>query len=249
MPTIDPAAAPDSAATPAESDIQRMIAEEVGKAINGRLFKGGALGKMISEALASALPQHLESALEKMAQVEEPAKPTPADDAGKLSMKALQDQLAGMQKALEGERTARAAAEAGTKQARLHAEVRGEFAKHLGADNPMLKPLLDSYLKVQQRFDLDANGNTVVKFQRDGFEEPLSLADGFKELLATELKAFVPAKGANLPPARVNGHGQPQRGPAAPSPGLPFFVQNAIADIAKSQPEIAAALDQQTAPK
>lgn len=250
MPT-DPVPAPDTAATPAESDIARIVGEEVNRQFKGRLKS--ELASAVSTAFAGALPALLEQL--KAKPTDSPAASTgnPAPDgnaAEKLNMKALNEQLAALNARLAASEKAREASAAEAREATLGSKVREMFSKHLGADNPITGPLYDSMHRVGKRFDLDEGGNVVVKFRRgngsDAYDEALPMDQGFKELLASDLKPYIQARAAGLPSAGGNGRGSAIRQPTAPA-GMPFFMQEFVSEVSKDRPEVASALIEQSA--
>lgn len=227
---------------PGQVDIEALVSKAVNEALN----------KAVPAIIARVAPKMIESHLESVARAtqtgsEKPTAAEPADGGGdgKLTVKVLGEQLEALRKQLRASEERGTAAEAKAKEAGLRSVVLAEMHKHLGADNPMVAPLMDSLYGVHKRFDQDAQGRPVVKFQRDGYEDVKPLGDGFKELLAGELKAYVPNPAGRLPPSRVPGaQGQPWQ-PAQPQgdhPGQPWLRTVARA-LAEHRPEAAAALE------
>jgi hypothetical protein len=231
------AGSPSGGVTPElRNEIQKIVAGIVRDAVP-RAIKS-AVGEEIAplrEALSGLVPQKSEN-------------PTPVagnDASGeKLSLKALHEQIANLNKAIESERSARAKAEAGAKDARMRAEVERRLAAKLGSDNPLVSTLMDSLYDVKRRFVETPDGRLAVKFTDAGFDDFKSLDEGVDALFAGELKHLVQtSKAAALPPSGYRVAGQPV--PAAPK-GMqvnPLLAEIANG-IAKDRPELAPALAQ-----
>ena len=149
-------AALDSAA------IEKLINDTVGKALAARLPRvkntEETLAKMVSDAVAGQLAK---LAPEKG---EQPANTNDGTGEQRLTMKALQEKIDGLTKALQDRDKAIQEAEQRTIQTRVQSDVRGLFAKHLGADSPHLNPYASHYLN--QFVDID--GQTYLK-KRDAY--------------------------------------------------------------------------------
>jgi hypothetical protein len=198
MPQEAPGADADKSATATESEISKLISEEIGKQLNGRLFKGGGLAKAIQEALSASLPQLVEQHLEKVATSAAPAETTETKSAN-ITMRALEDKYKALEAKHQASEKARQDAEAKALDTRLRSDVRAKLATSI--DPKYLDMAMDSLFDTRKRFAFDDQGNASVKFQRDGYAELVSLEKGIPELVSGELKHFIPAKNANLPSA------------------------------------------------
>lgn len=158
----------------------------------------------------------------------------------KLTLKALQDQIAQLNKGIENERKKREEAEAVSARTRKDAEVRAHFARHLQGDAARH---LDPYLKFYgDQFQIqDGVIGRLVK-EDSGYETFVPAGKAVDDLFAGDLKHLVQqSKAGNLPPASHRGNGQPiHRQPSSPT--RPFFMDAVVDEIAKDRPELAATL-------
>jgi hypothetical protein len=232
------------------SELAALIDAKVNEVFNK------ALGPRIERALGAKLPALLEAQIKPLTEAlkvgASSGKPEGGDGAAapegsaqgeRLSLKALQTQFderyKALQHKLEASERQRTEAEAKAQAAKLGAEVRSLMGQHLEAH--MVDPLFTHF---GERFGTDENGQTVVKFRRDWGEEPLPLDKGFDELLKTDLKPYLPARNANLPPAHIRppGPGQPYQ-PPRPGQGPYNPLLERIADAqSKERPHVAQAL-------
>ena len=82
--------------------------------------------------------------------------------------------------------------------------------REVGVEGPKLKAAIALLYTEEGRVGTDQDGNVIFKFQRDGYIEEMSLADGMEEWVATsDGKHFVPAKNVGgagstggLPPSK-----------------------------------------------
>lgn len=225
------------------AEIEKLVNDVVSKAIGARMKRLN-----LEETIAKAV----ESQLEKVAQHASVDKPAdqPAANGGesgeRLNLKALDERYRQLEQRFQQEQKARQEAESRARDARYRSEVQAELAKHIGADNPHLKPYMATLYDVEKRFG-EENGQFGIKFKRDWGEEHVPLSTGVKELIDTELKHLVQqSKVRDLPP---NGAGvvrgnpyQPPRphGPQS-QPGQrvnPLYATIADA-VADHRPEVA----------
>lgn len=207
---------------------------KLNRAITGHIAR---LEKKFAAMMASAV----NSELDRLAQApvsEAAAAPQAASDNAsgeRPTLKALEGKLTQLQQQLQSEQKARQDAEQRALDARTRADVQAQFAKVLGAENPLLGHLMESYYDVRKRFARGEDGSTAVKFKRDWGEELLPLEAGFKELMDQELKHLIPAKTAKLPPAGFPGlPGQPVAQRPAPVNGQQT-PRNPFAEVLANQ--------------
>jgi hypothetical protein len=147
------------------------------------------------------------------------------NDAGspdKLTLKAMEERYRALESKMAAETKSRQEAEERAIDARLRSEVRSKLAGAI--DAKYLDVAMDSLYDARKRFALGEDGQAGVKFKREGgYEDIVPLEAGIKELVSSELKHFVPAKNAGLPPAGNNLRGFiPPTGPASTPPVHPF---------------------------
>ncbi len=191
--------ASDNANASGSSDIDAKI----NRAITNHI---GRLEKRLSQMLTGeALTKAVQSQLEQVRQV-----PTQAADASdqspdRITLKSLQEQLVASDKARRELEKFLQEKESQVRDERRRSEVRGQFAKYLGADSPHLDPHFAYQYDLKKRF-VDGDNGTMVKIKREWGEELIPLETGVKELFDTELKHLVQSsKAGGLPPASLSG--------------------------------------------
>lgn len=203
----------DKGNTAAAIDIaamQKMIDESIGKALSARLprVKGTeeTIAKMVADAIAKISPT------DKPA---EPAVSNPADSEQKLTLKALNDQLANLNKGIQERDRKLQEAEQRTREIRVRSEVSSHFARHLGADSPHIAPYVNHFLG---QFT-DQDGNTMRKVKNEFGEDQFVPANAaIDELFKGDLKHLVnTSKAQNLP--RSQSFLQSAGNPFAPQQG------------------------------
>ena len=228
-----------------KNEIQRIVMgvvrEHMSKAVKaavGEAFAGDGLRGAIEsvlEAMADASPEG-----EPSAPMDAPPPPGDSADGGRLSLKALQEQmdrrLAEERKAWQAkfdeERKARGDAEARERMTRGRAQVEAMLGKHIGSDNPNVGPLMSHLFDVGKRFAIGDDGSVRVRFKGEFGEEEAGLEDGFKRLLDADLKPYLPARNGGLPPASMGARGVPvSQGPR------PAFYNPIMREFAKGVEE------------
>jgi hypothetical protein len=218
------------------ASVVALVNETVNKANSPWVQRFNERIKALDEVIAKL------SASSAERQPQEPTQPVAGNDASteKLSLKALHEQIANLNKAIESERQARAKAEAGAKDARMRAEVERRLTAKLGADNPLVPTLMDSLYDVKKRFVETADGRLAVKFTDAGYDDFKPLDEGVEALFSNELKHLVQqSKAAALPPTPSNYRVAGQPIPQAPR-GMtvnPILAEIA-GGIAKDRPEL-----------
>jgi hypothetical protein len=223
------------------TSVEQLVNEAVNKAIGARM-KRLDLGSQIEAAV--------QAALSKVAPVVEGQnKPEPAHEGGteKLSsVRALQEkydnEMKAMRATVEGERTARVAAEQRAKDTSARAELRSKLAAKMGADHPMLGTVMDSLYDAKKRV-VESDGRLAIKFPGQYGEDELKpLDEGIDALFTGEFKSLVQqSKAGNLPPGSVVRGQQVQAGQRSPSRN-PIYDEIA-SDLSTSRPDIAALLN------
>lgn len=229
-------------------DVAALVNEAVNKALGARLKRidlEGQITKAVEAALAKATPASADKPQEHPTQ--------PASDGaepGKLSMKALQDQVSNLTKQLAAQQKAREEADARAKDTRARAVFREKLSAKLGADSPLLDPIMDSLYDVKKRV-VENEGRLLVKFQDQwGGEELKPIDEGITALFDTELKPLVQQSKANaLPPTGIRGATGSPFGAQRPAPpkGISPLDMDLIEAVAKDRPELAQALAEQAA--
>jgi hypothetical protein len=212
-----------------------QVNEIVNKALSAR-------DRRISEQFTAQFAE-----LKGLLQPAKAAQPEPnaADNSAsseKLTLKALHEQIASLNKGIEQERKARAEAEQKAVETRMRAEVQAQFARHLGADSPHLGPYVNHYLAQFQHKDGQVVRKVVGQY---GEEEFLPADKGIEELFKGDLKHLVQtSKAGNLPPAGIGQlRGTPFAKALAPQAnGLNPMRAEMLEAIAKDRPELAAQL-------
>lgn len=227
-----------------ESVTLAQVNEAINKAIGPRLKR--AQEDMLA-ALQQTLPEMLKQVLPESKVREPEAAASNEASSERLTMKALQERVENLTKAVQTHQQAAKEADARARDAQMRARVQAEFARHLGADSPHLKPYMATYYDMDKRIVEGPDGTPTVKFKRDGYDESLSLELGVKELFDSELKHLVQVSKANqLPPANAFGNrGTPWQAPKATAPqGINPFDAELLDAVAKDRPELAQALAQ-----
>jgi hypothetical protein len=92
----------------------------------------------------------------------------------------------------------------------MRGEVQSRLVAKLGAENPLVKHVMNSLYDVEKRFGVDpATGRLAVKFTNEWGDEHKPLEEGINELFAKELKSFVSNTKADRLPSTGNGRGKP----------------------------------------
>ena len=262
MPTeSDPSAQADDAADKALNDkIQRVVSDYVGRAMKkGEAAQAARFDELKTLIQGFAPPQ--QQAAQQQGLVDPAAADgNPAAD-GKLTLRALQEQVAALRKESDTklaeerkvwqskfeqqEQKAREADERAL-DIQMRSEVRAAYARALGADSPHLDALMDSHYDVRKRFGRTDDGKVGVKFKRDWGEEVVPLDKAMEDMAKGELKPFLPARAGSLPPSSitplrgaVNGGHRAPSGEATSPPGQPWLDE--VADSVKKRHPIAAA--------
>lgn len=197
---------------------------------------------MLPGLVKQAVTESVPTLLEEIAK----AGGKPADDAPdekktgeSRSLKALETQLNELRQQLKAEKEATQAERNRVIDQQMRGEARDLLSGIVGADNPNLPLVIDSFYDAKKRFVKDENGQTLVRFKaEDGTEEellPLGSKDTVKRL-STELKHVLPSKTAALP-SLGRGRGAPI--PAGQTNGK--GVLDSIFDSVVSQAASAAA--------
>lgn len=222
-------------------DVAALVNEAVNKALGARLKRIDLEGQ-ITKAVETAIGK-LQPAGERAPESTQP----PGDNAsdGKITMKALQEQVANLQKQLQQQQKAAQEADARARDARARAEFQGKLAARIGADHPMLSTLMDSLYDVKKRV-VDQDGRLVMKFiDQWGNEELKSLDEGVSALFDGEFKHLVQSsKASQLPPSGYRAaNGQPI-GSGQPKPGPKFnpLLAEVASAIGESRPEVGRSL-------
>jgi hypothetical protein len=188
-----------------------LTEEDVGRIVNAAVtgHLGRALPKAIQEGLKGLnLDELIGSAVKK--HVPEP-KPDDgagdkADSADKLTLKALQKQLASVTETLETEKKARTAAEQRAQETEQHSRFQAAQNAFRAAIQPKIRTeLLEVLVRDtagQGRLKVDDNGNAVLRVSRAPFkgapeqDEDLPLDEAVPLFLAEKYVApFIPAPG------------------------------------------------------
>lgn len=229
-------------------DVAALVNEAVNKALGARLKRidlEGQITRAVEAAIAKVPAQSAHTAQESTATP--PAAGDGASD-GKLSMKALQEQVSNLTKQLQAQQKAAQDAEQRARDVRARSEFQSRLAAKLGADHPMLGALMDSLYDVKKRV-VEQDGRLAVKFvDQWGNEELKPLDEGVSALFDGELKPFVQqSKAGALPPAGFRAaSGQPLRAQQIQQQtGLNPLDAELIEAVAKDRPELAATLAQQ----
>lgn len=229
-------------------DVAALVNEAVNKALGARLKRIDLEGQ-ITRAVEAAIAKVPAQSADKPQ--EQPTAPAGNDaDAGKLSMKALQEQVSNLTKQLQAQQKAAQEAEARAKDTRARAEFRAKLSAKLGADNPLLDPIMDSLYDVKKRV-VESDGRLAVKFvDQFGNEDLKPIDEGVNALFESELKHLVQqSKAGNLPSAgyRPSANGKPIPGMQAAKgqPQLNPLDRDLIEAVAKDRPELAEALASQ----
>jgi hypothetical protein len=188
--------------------------------------------------------------LEEFATVAGESQQAPSDGSnetasGKLTMKALQDQVSNLTKQLAQQQKAAQEAQAQAQDTRRRSEFHAKLAAKMGADHPMLGTLMDSLYDVKKRV-VDSDGRLAMKFvDQWGNEELKPLDEGVNALFDGELKHLVQtSKAQSLPSAGFRGMGKPIPGmqTAKGQPQINMLDRDLIEAVAKDRPELAETL-------
>lgn len=179
--------------------IEKLVNEAVSKAIGARLKRLN-----LEDQITAAVDKHLEKIASETApnqQIDASKQAAPVnggEETQRLSLKALNEQIANLTKGIEAERKRSAEAEAKARDIRRTSSVESAFAKHLGADSPHLKPYVNMY---QAQFE-DRDGVIGRKSVGEyGDEKFVPLDDAIGELFKGELKHLVQTNKAAAMPA------------------------------------------------
>lgn len=220
-------------------NVAALVNETVNKALGARL-------KRVVEEITTGLPGIIAAELAKVVPSKTPDAQQPAsNDAGgeKLTLKALQEQIAKLNSGIDAERKARADAEQRERDGRMRHEVQTHFARHLGADSPHLRPYVNEYMPQFQFKD----GAIVRKVTGEYGDEQFMPADkAVEELFKGDLKHLVQqSKAAQLPPTTFrNAQGQPFQIQAPANHKVNPILAEIATGIAKDRPELAPQLAQ-----
>lgn len=228
---------PEGGAAPDLAELKKLIHDTINdvlpKAVHARVTR-------TEETLAELV----KAELGKLSSAQPQEKKEPATDSEKLTLKALQDQIAQLNKGIEAERKARSEAENAAVRTRKDAEVRSHFARHLQGDAARH---MDPYLKFYgDDFQVkDGVVGRVVKGEY-GDEQFVPVNKAVDDLFAGDLKHLIQqSKAGNLPPVGARGaQGQPVSR-LQPSETRPFFMDEVVSELAKDRPEVASSLLQQ----
>ena len=228
-----------SGSAPDSAQLDKLISDKVRDAVHARISRTEEkLAGIVAAEIAKFAPA-------KPAEEKKPEASTDAD--GKPTLKALQEQIAALNKGIEAERKARADAEKNALETRKAAEVRAHFARHLQGDNAKH---LDPYLKFYGEQFQVKDGEVVRKVTGEyGDEQFVPVGKAVDDMFAGDLKFLVEKSKAPQMPRVGGGRGQ-QISATQPQAqqGTPFFMQSVFEEIGKDRPELAAALSQQAAP-
>lgn len=207
-------------AQPSNGVDERALKDLVYKAVR-KQFKDANLGDLVKAAVSEALPKLIETEKrppeQQQAQPPPPAAPSNSaqETQEKLTMKALQDQIQKGNRALADLENRLKEADQRAKDARVRGEVEKRFLAKLGADNPAVSLLMDSFYDVRKRV-VEQDGNVYVKFKGEygGDDDLKSLDDGITALFdkGGEYAHLVPTpnKAGALPPrSPLGARGQP----------------------------------------
>lgn len=198
----------------AGSDTANLDAK-INKAMSNHM---GRLEKRLAQMFNENLSKSVESYLEKMVQTEAPANtaaPSPEEAQGKLTLKALQEQIANLTKGIEARDKAIQEERQKSSQVRMRSEVQAHFARHLGADNKLLPSQVKFYL---DQFT-DKDGQIVRKVVDEyGNESYAPVKEAIDQLFQDELKHLVqaPSRAPNLPPNGLRTNNTLTGNPFAP---------------------------------
>lgn len=238
---VNPGSAGDSV------DVAALVNEAVNKALGARLKRidlEGQITRAVEAAIAKVPAQSAQQAQESA-----PAQPAGNDASdGKLTMKALQEQVSNLTKQLQAQQKAAQEADQRARDVRARSEFQSRLAAKMGADHPMLGALMDSLYDVKKRV-VEHEGRLAVKFSDQwGNEELKPLEEGVSALFDGELKPFVQqSKAGALPPAGFRAAaGQPLRAQQIQQQtGLNPLDAELIEAVAKDRPDLANTLAQQ----
>lgn len=232
----------------ATSGVTAEMKNELQRIVAG-MFKD-MVPRAVKAAVSEVVPQALQSALGEVLPkpTESQSAPAGGDNASseKLSLKALQEQIAKLNQGIDAERRARIDAENKTREVRRISSVESAFAKHLGAESPHLKPYVAHYLAQFDERDGQLGRKVTGQY---GDEQFVPLDEAVGELFKGDLKYLVQSsKAPNLP---ATGFGQ-ARGQAYVPPtqaqgkakGISPLMGEVLGAIAESRPEVAQQLAQ-----
>lgn len=182
-----------------------------------------AMPRMIEQTIGKSLPTMLEKIAGEAQKPVETKQPDAngGDGEARLTLKAMQTQITELTQQLQKEREATQAERQRVIDSQMRGEVREALAGVLGADNPNLPLVFDSYFDARKRFVRGEDGQTFVQFKSDYGADPdlVPLKDGIKKLAESELKHLMPSKTGALPmaPGMRRGNPVPANGAGAPS--------------------------------
>jgi len=219
--------------------IQKLIEEGVGKALSARLPRV----KNTEETIAKMVADSMSKALEGFKPAE--AKQDAGNDAGnpeRQSLKSLTEEMGRLRKQLVDQQAAAEKANQAARDTRLRSEFSSKLAAKLGADSPLLGPLVDSFYDVKKRV-VDDNGRVGIKFvDAYGDESVKPLDEGIAALFEGEFKHLSqPAsKAAGLPPSSMV-RGAPMGQQQGNAPRNPIYDEIAKSALGQN-PNLAAML-------
>lgn len=216
-------------AAPDMADIRRFISEEVGKAVHARSSR-------VEEKLAEIVTGEIGKLTSTLKPPAEDKKSDAADE--KPTLKALQDQIAALNKGIAEERKARAEAEKAAERTRADSDLRSHFARHLNGDNARH---IDPYLKFHRDEFLLKDGTLVRKVTGSyGDEEYVPVAKAVDDMFAGDLKFLVQQSKAAQMPRVGGGTGQPWTPPKNAAPhGISPMEAEIFEAMGKDRPELA----------
>lgn len=207
----------------ADASVTAEMKQEIQKVVMG-IFKE-AVPRLIQKAVSESIPAALDQIAEKAIKEEpaDPGKGNPADAEQKLTLKALNEQIAKLTQGIESERKARTDAENQARDIRRLSEVESHFARHLGADSPHLKPYLAHYSAQFSEHEGKVGRKTQDQYGVDQF---VPLKDAVDELFKSELKHLTQqSRVGQLPGVRPQANGFPVPREQPKQPGLTVMQQ------------------------
>jgi len=195
-----------------------------------------AMPRMIKQSMSEVVPTLLEQVTASQPKEKPADKPEPEGKGEQARLKGLENTINELKQQLKQQGELVEQKEQARIDALMRTQVREAFAGVLGADNPNLGLVMDSYYDARKRFVAGPDGSPLVKFKSDfGDEEQVGLSDGMKRLAEKELKHLVAPKTAALPtaPGVRRGNPLPSNGTHGPSP-MDRIMNDLISNIPHS---------------
>lgn len=239
---------PASGAAPDIAALDKLISDKVRDAVHARISRTEEkLANIVATEIAKIGSAKSEEKKPDPAQSEDKTKVAKEEAEHRLSLKALQEQIANLNKGIEQERQARARAEQQAVETMKRSEVVAQFAKYLGAESPHLAPYVNHYLTSFEVRDGKVVRKVLGEYDQ---EQYLAAEKAVEDLFKGDLKHLVQtSKAAQMPPAGFSQvRGQPYVPPQQQRPattGLNPLEADLIEAVAMSgRPELAQALHQ-----